>query len=271
MMIPSFTPNIGADGLATEVPIISYTEKVLEEKELKLKQYIQDNYSKIRNVEKELETLALEVKLTAGPKKLALEHLRKKIEVATEKIKASKLKEQQAKKVWEVADKSLQAAEAYKQSLCEDLNRLVQESAAAQYSRLEDLSKRLEALNPDLKGTAAQIFGADNSTSNSSQQSHAVTGQQSAPGGNHGEIVASEHSPQVSNEANGNVSEFRPMNPGASNQEKPSVVRAQHVPLGRGRGRTSGSRARGALVLQGSKPNAVGGWTGAGFDVDENS
>lgn len=31
--------------------------------------YIQDNYSKIRNVEKELATLALEVKLTAGPKK----------------------------------------------------------------------------------------------------------------------------------------------------------------------------------------------------------
>lgn len=34
--------------------------------------YIQDNYSKIRNVEKELATLALEVKLTAGPKKLGL-------------------------------------------------------------------------------------------------------------------------------------------------------------------------------------------------------
>lgn len=31
--------------------------------------YIQDNYSKIQNVEKELSSLALEVKLTAGPKK----------------------------------------------------------------------------------------------------------------------------------------------------------------------------------------------------------
>lgn len=31
--------------------------------------YIQDNYSKIQNVEKELASLALEVKLTAGPKK----------------------------------------------------------------------------------------------------------------------------------------------------------------------------------------------------------
>jgi hypothetical protein len=31
--------------------------------------YIQENYSKIRDVEKELENLTLEMKLTAGPKK----------------------------------------------------------------------------------------------------------------------------------------------------------------------------------------------------------
>jgi hypothetical protein len=31
--------------------------------------YIQENYSKIRDVEKDLENLNLEVKLTAGPKK----------------------------------------------------------------------------------------------------------------------------------------------------------------------------------------------------------
>lgn len=67
----------------------------------------------------------------------------------------------------------------------------VQESAAAQYSRLEDLSQRLEALNPDLKGTAAQLFGFDNSSANSSQQSHAVNGQQSAPGGKHVSVFLS--------------------------------------------------------------------------------
>lgn len=31
--------------------------------------YIEDNYSKIRNVERELASLAFEIKLTAGPKK----------------------------------------------------------------------------------------------------------------------------------------------------------------------------------------------------------
>jgi hypothetical protein len=33
------------------------------------RRYIQENYSKIRDVEKELENLTLEVKLTSGPKK----------------------------------------------------------------------------------------------------------------------------------------------------------------------------------------------------------
>jgi hypothetical protein len=51
---------------------MAYTEKVLEEKEQMLRKYIQDNYSKIQNVERELASLAMEVKLTAGPKKAGL-------------------------------------------------------------------------------------------------------------------------------------------------------------------------------------------------------
>jgi hypothetical protein len=35
--------------------------------------YIQENYSKIRNVERELASLAFEMKLTSGPKKQVLE------------------------------------------------------------------------------------------------------------------------------------------------------------------------------------------------------
>lgn len=37
-----------------------------------LLRYIQENYSKIRDVEKELENLTLEMKLTAGPKKAGI-------------------------------------------------------------------------------------------------------------------------------------------------------------------------------------------------------
>lgn len=43
--------------------IISFDIKIL------FLRYIQENYSKIRDVEKELESLTLEMKLTAGPKK----------------------------------------------------------------------------------------------------------------------------------------------------------------------------------------------------------
>ena len=114
------------------------TESILQSLEVLLwhsysfcNRYIEENYSKIRNVERELASLAFEVKLTAGPKKAgdgfsflydqlvfiwvdlrlislycnwsfckALEHLRKKIEISGEKIKVARQKEEQAKKVW---------------------------------------------------------------------------------------------------------------------------------------------------------------------------
>ncbi|KAG2549805.1 uncharacterized protein LOC120651345 isoform X3 [Panicum virgatum] len=145
---PTLKPEIGADGLARDSPVIAYTEKVILEEQLQLKKYIQENYSKIREVEKELENLTFEMKLTAGPKKAALEHLRKKIEMSTEKIRLAKVKEEQAKKAWEAAAQIVKDEENAKQKLCDDLNHLVQESAATQYTRLEELKKRLESLNP---------------------------------------------------------------------------------------------------------------------------
>ncbi|KAG2538692.1 hypothetical protein PVAP13_9NG398700 [Panicum virgatum] len=145
---PTLKPEIGPDGLARDSPVIAYTEKVILEEQLQLKKYIQDNYSKIREVEKELENLTFEMKLTAGPKKAALEHLRKKIEMSTEKIRLAKVKEEQAKKAWEAAAQVVKDEEDAKQKLCDDLNHLVEESAATQYTRLEELKKRLESLNP---------------------------------------------------------------------------------------------------------------------------
>ncbi|KAL2324479.1 hypothetical protein Fmac_023537 [Flemingia macrophylla] len=150
---PSLLPEIGPDGLPKEAPVISYTEKIIEAEQLQLQKYIQENYSKIRDVERELANLSLEMKLTAGPKKAALEHLRKKIEASTEKIRVAKLKEEQARKVWESASKVVRDEEAIKQKLCEDLSNLVQESSNSQFARLEELKRRLEALNPSRAST----------------------------------------------------------------------------------------------------------------------
>ncbi|XP_010255594.1 PREDICTED: uncharacterized protein LOC104596221 [Nelumbo nucifera] len=150
---PSLLPEIGPDGLPREAPVIAYTEKIIEEEQLQLKKYIEENYSKIRDVEQDLANLMLELKLTAGPKKAALELLRKKIEMSTERIRVARTKEEQARKAWEEASKAVKDEEALKQKLCDDLNQLVQESSTTQFSRLEELKRRLEALNPSRVST----------------------------------------------------------------------------------------------------------------------
>ncbi|KAJ3684480.1 hypothetical protein LUZ61_013644 [Rhynchospora tenuis] len=246
---PALTPEIGPDGLARDSPVIAYTEKIIEAEQLQLKKYIQENYSKIRDVERELESLNLEMKLTAGPKKAALEHLRKKIEIATERIRVAKLKEEQAKKAWEAAQQALKDEEAAKQKLCDDLNNLVQESAASQYARLEELKKRLEALNPSKISAEASPDKT--------------------------QIPASIPAPATVQEPTpANISTTTPQNPTnissnkveAQNQRRPTTeAKEKRKPQNSGRG------GRGSLILSKGSGNGGSGWTGAGFDVDLNS
>ncbi|KAL4357807.1 hypothetical protein AHAS_Ahas09G0223600 [Arachis hypogaea] len=208
--------------------------------------YIQENYSKIRDVERELANLTMEMKLTAGPKKAALELLRKKIETQTEKIRMAKLKEEQARKVWEAASKVVKDEEALKQKLCDDLSNLVQESSNSQFSRLEELKRRLEALNPNRASTNSHHDGKsasssqDGSTRDGSSASNARESGGSAesiPDQGNGQKVGSHH--QSPNEGEGRT------------KKKVNF----HI-KGKGIGAVSKGRS--------SAP----GWTGAGFDVD---
>lgn len=275
-------PQVGPDGLAMDAPAIAYTEKVLEEKELELKKYIQDNYSKIRNVERELASLAFEIKLTAGPKKAALEHLRKKIELSAEKIKVAKQREEQAKKVWEAAVKVLKEEEENKQRLCEDLNRLVQESAASQYLRLEELKNKLEALNPEVTGGAFGLTTNGREASGAlpkagDQLQQALIKEESKPN-----MVTSEKTTEAADAA-------RASNPVPERENKKvitksavpdeeKVISSQQASPGESRSRNSiirpanSTRGHGSLVKGGlgQKPKA-NNWTGAGFDVDDNT
>lgn len=237
-------PEIGPDGLARDSPVIAYTEKVILEEQLQLKKYIQENYSKIRDVEKELESLTLEMKLTAGPKKAALEHLRKKIEISTEKIRLAKVKEEQAKKAWEVAAQVVKDEEDAKQKLCDDLNHLVQESAASQYARLEELKKRLESLNPSRDSiNASGVYTAQHATLNSVPQQ-----------------------PTAQNPADVSGSQNIATEP-ASMQQRPipaeSEKKRRPSNLARGRG--------GVMILPKGRGSSGSGWTGAGFDVDSGT
>uniref|UniRef100_A0A7N0SW04 RAB6-interacting golgin n=2 Tax=Kalanchoe fedtschenkoi TaxID=63787 RepID=A0A7N0SW04_KALFE len=236
----SLLPEIGPDGLPREAPVIAYTEKVIEEEQLQLRKYIEENYSKIRDVERELATLSMDLKLTAGPKKAALEMLRKKIEASTEKIRLAKQKEEETRKVWEAACQAVKDEEALKQKLCDDLNNLVQESSQSQLSRLEELKRRLEALNPSRTSTAVAQDHALAVPSNGREN----------PSISHPQ--ASKLSENTSNAPSGNVGGQQGPNDGEGRGKKKNIMQ------GRGKGIGAVPKSRGP-------PGP--GWTGAGFDA----
>lgn len=242
---PILLPEIGPDGLARESPAITYTEKIIAEEQLQLRKYIDENYSKIRDVEREFANLTMEMKLTAGPKKAALEHLRKKIEMSTERIRAAKGKEEEAKKAWEAAAKVVQDEESIKQKLCDDLNNLVQESSNSQLSRLEELKRRLEALNPSRSSTT----GVPSEGNHTGQVSNAVP---------------STSGPFI--EATGTISaEVNAENSAITGQNQQTSSDSE----GRAKKKSSNQgRARGIGAVPKGRGPAAPGWTGAGFDVD---
>ncbi|XP_050225454.1 uncharacterized protein LOC126674946 [Mercurialis annua] len=246
---PSLLSQIGADGLAREAPVIAYTEKIIEEEQLQLRKYIEENYSKIRNVERELASLSMEMKLTAGPKKAALEHMRRKIEVSTERIRVAKLNEEQARKAWEAAKKVVLDEEATKQKLCEDVNQLVQESSNSQFSRLEELKRRLEALNPSRSSISTSHDGQLNSTT-IDVSSVPLSTEPSSKGPE-----------SIPNQANGgNVQSTAGQN--------------QSILEGEGRGKKKihfQGRGRGIGAVPKGRGSTASGWTGSGFDVDGRS
>ncbi|XP_004496626.1 uncharacterized protein [Cicer arietinum] len=248
---PSLRPEIGPDGLPRESSVISYTERIIEEEQLQLHKYIQENYSKIRNVERELANLTLEMKLTAGPKKSALEHLRKKIEQSTERIHAAKLKEEQARKAWESAAKVVKDEETIKQKLCEDLSNLVQESSSSQFARLAELKRRLEALNPSHTTTNLNHDGSSESSSQDSktQDGSSIPTARETSGGSAGTITDQSNGQKVAMTDRPNQ---QPPNEGEGRNKKKVNFQLK----GKGIGAVSKGRSSAA------------GWTGAGFDVD---
>ncbi|XP_052481641.1 uncharacterized protein LOC105765585 isoform X2 [Gossypium raimondii] len=214
--------------------------------------YIAENYSKIHDIERELANLTMEMKLTAGPKKAALEHMRKKIEMSTERIRIAKENEEQARKAWESASKALHDEEAIKQKLCEDLNNLVQESSNSQFARLEELKRRLEALNPSKKST----FSDHDMKAIGLTQHAATIGVSSVPQTTESGSTVSTTVPHQGN--GGNVQVMNGQNQLATNDGE---VKGKKKNTFQGRGKGIGAVPK-------SRGSAAPGWTGAGFDVD---
>lgn len=243
----SLLPEIGPDGLPSEAPVIAYTEKIIAQEQLQLRKYIEENYSKIRDVERELENLTLEMKLTAGPKKAALEHMRKKIEMSTERIRVAKLNEEQARKAWEAASKAVKDEEAIKEKLCKDLNNLVQESSNTQFAKLEEMKRRLEALNPSRSSISVSNEGKPMGPAQNSLASDAS----SVP-----PTLAQDGTENIANHGNALGANGHNQQPSAEGEG-----RGKKKIMMQGRGKGIGA------VPKGRGPTTTG-WTGAGFDVD---
>ncbi|KAE9464935.1 hypothetical protein C3L33_03157, partial [Rhododendron williamsianum] len=250
--------------------------------------YIEENYSKIRDVERELENLTLDMKLIAGPKKAALEHMRKKIEMSTERIRVAKLNEEQARKTWEAASKAIKDEEAIKEKLCKDLNNLVQESSNTQLARMEELKRRLEALNPSrssisvsyvcpcdpqngiplLNVSAAMemlTFNIDHDISSSSSIDH--DGKPMGPIENSLALDASSVPPSLAPGGTENIANHV----NAGNAPGANDLNQQPSAEGEGKGKKKimiQGRGKGLGAVPKGRVPPTTGWTGAGFDVD---
>ena len=64
------------------------------------------NYSRVREVEKELAQLQLQLRITAGPKRSALELIRKKIELQNAKVVLARDRHRAAKQVFDTCKPS---------------------------------------------------------------------------------------------------------------------------------------------------------------------
>ncbi|CAK7337157.1 unnamed protein product [Dovyalis caffra] len=265
-------PEIGPDGLPREAPVIAYTEK--------------ENYSKIRDVERELGNLTLEMKLTAGPKKAALEHLRRKIEMSTERIRAAKLKEEEARKALEAATKVVKEEEEIKQKLCEDLNQLVQESSSSQFSRLEELKRRLEALNPSRASISSlpshavngycYVRGVEDDDKQAKKQ-HLILGIKKFDGKPMGPAPnspAQDASIPLSTAPGAGVAKNAPNEANGGNVQVPNGQNQLPNVEAEGRGKKKvhfQGKGRGIGAVPKGRGSGQPGWTGAGFDVDGRS
>jgi hypothetical protein len=144
---------------------------MLEDKERRIRENIAMNYGRIREVERELSGLQLQLHVNVGPKKQALEMMRRKIEEQNERVGEAQRRHTATAAAAKVAKEALEREEKVKQQLCEELDLLVQQSANSQMHKLEQLTQRLETLNSGLSQSQDHREGSSLSDGQRRQQS----------------------------------------------------------------------------------------------------
>ncbi|XP_059288209.1 uncharacterized protein LOC132041512 [Lycium ferocissimum] len=149
---------------------------------------------------------------------------------------------------WEEASKAVKDEEDFKQKLCEDLNNLVRESSNSQLARLEELKRKLEALNPSRESTSPtlDLNPVGPAPSSMTRDVSSVQGTQESSNG---------LSETTLKEGNAAAENGQNQQPEARGKKK---INAQ-------------GRGKGIGIVPKGRGSAPPGWTGAGFDVDGRS
>jgi chromosome segregation ATPase len=135
-------------------------------------------------MEADLMLLRRDMKLTSAPKRAALEHLRTKLEGASERVREAKRARDNAAAALALAEAGLQGAVAQKEALTRDLNSLILESSQQQMEALERLQSRMDSLTAMVEsavdadgavdGVAAAVFAQPSSPAAETAAVHAA-------------------------------------------------------------------------------------------------
>ncbi len=115
-----------------------------------LQEEIAKNFNRVRDVEKELAELQLQLHMNVQPKRQGLELLRRKIEAQAVKVVAAERANDIAQREAAHTAEELAAELQEKEKLSQELIMLVSQSANSQYDKLAELTERLKHLNTGL-------------------------------------------------------------------------------------------------------------------------
>ncbi|KAI8465444.1 MAG: glycoside hydrolase superfamily [Monoraphidium minutum] len=140
-----------------------FSQQLMEQKEREVQESILGHLRRVKEVERELSQLQMQLSMTAGPKKHALEMLRRKIEEETNLALAARKRRDAAKKArgpgglraegaLDSLEEELAGHEAEKQRLCDELTLLVSTSVDKELAKYDGLKAQLDALSGGMSG-----------------------------------------------------------------------------------------------------------------------
>lgn len=129
-------------------------EDGLLKKEAHIREKLRHNVERIKEVERELANFRRDMALTSGSKKLALEHLRRRIDAQSERYTEAERRKREAQEALARAEADADKERVAHERLVRDLQVLMEQKSQQQEDRMRELTQRLEELS-----NAADVAG----------------------------------------------------------------------------------------------------------------